>query len=803
MEGFTPGGLGADGQKMLSGFVDALTEMAAIADEKGNIQVNNSQWSQFVPRPASAIVAESIVNFTDLLKDDLIVLNATGKQELLQAFNRLQAGEISAHEGIYEYRQRNTWGWLFGKLTTLTLFSQRFFLIRLENVKAPILPDSASEIPELIYKSLLDDLPILLNICDNEMRYIWVNKIFQRQFNVLPADVIGRAVNEIPGLSKFERLQELRQACFATGLEQSEIVPLSFQGREVVLDVRYIPVLGADGKIAFVVGANRDITKQVKSQESRSAAHELLNDVLERMPVGFVATDNHFHILRANSMACNLFGHHREDLIGQHIDVLIPAEYRDRHTEYMNAFAAADQRSMLMDSRREVFGVKADGTVFPIMASVLKMSLGDFPLYCVMIVDLTQIRVAEQRLVETELNIQQMQKQEALGQLAGNIAHDFNNLMAIVLGYADMIQEKKDLPEDIGLMMAEIKKAVQRGAGLTRQILAYAKHQALEVRSMDMHTLLMENHSILQAALSAGVRLRLDLHADKRFVAIDDNQFMQVLLNLAVNARDAMPLGGNFTISTEVVRLGDAFFTDRGIAPQPGDYLFLTMKDTGHGMPPEIVSRIFDPYFSTKPRDKGTGLGLSVVYGIIKQHKGFIFCDSVPGTGSTFEILLPLCEENLAVKKTQDQEKDLQVLKEKYAQVTILVVDDEDALRNMIVTLLRAEGFIVHEASNGRNALEFIDTFPGKIDIVLSDIMMPEMNGLEMADEARLLQPEAAFIFISGYSKELLMTRQPNQNFRLLIKPFQREALFAEIHHALRARFGFAGENPAADEFFI
>ncbi len=789
-------------KELLSLFLSGLHEMAVVTDAKGAIIAANDAWHKH-DKP-EGVTGQAKENFIESVQAGEIVSTADCIAALADSFAAVASGKSVAEVRVCHQKNRSGANWVTVKITPITSGEKLLLLVRLETLHThPIRGSTEDMVPQTLYKSLLDDLPILLNICDQHMRYVWVNRNFREQFELASDDVLGKMVADIPGLDQFDRLQLLRRRCFETGQEQSEIIRVKFKNRDMVLDARYIPVLEADGKVQYVIGANRDITRQEKSQEARSAAHNLLNDVLEKMPVGFVAVDRHFHILRANNLAYKLFDHNREDLIGQHIDVLIPTEYRAHHEKFMQTFAAGDAQSLLMDSRREVYGLRADGAVFPIMASVLKMHLGEFPLYCVMIIDLTQIRAAEQRLIETELGIQQMQKQEALGQLAGNIAHDFNNLMAIVLGYADIIQEKKDLPETMQQMVAEIKKAVQRGAALTKQILAYAKHQALDVKRVDMHELLLENRTMLQAALTTGVSLRFSMNAEMRCAEIDENQFMQVLLNLAVNARDAMPSGGDFTVSTRTIRLDDDFFAGRGLASQNGDYLYLTLADTGHGIPQDIVSRIFDPYFSTKPRDKGTGLGLSVAYGIIKQHKGFIFCDSKPGTGTIFEILLPLSQDVRDKGKTEKLTGDLSMLKEKYAEVTVLVVDDEDALRAMIVTVLRGAGFIVHEASNGRRALDLIDTFPGKIDIILSNIMMPEMNGLEMADEARLLQPEAAFIFISGYSKELLMSKQPDQNFRLLIKPFQRHALFAEIHHALRARLGAAADSVSGDEFFI
>jgi two-component system cell cycle sensor histidine kinase/response regulator CckA len=261
--------------------------------------------------------------------------------------------------------------------------------------------------------------------------------------------------------------------------------------------------------------------------------------------------------------------------------------------------------------------------------------------------------------------------------------------------------------------------------------------------------------------------------------------------------------GGSFRIATALKSLDETFFHDRHIVPQAGDFLLLTVTDSGHGMSPEILARIFDPYFTTKSRDKGTGLGLSMVYGIIKQLGGFIFCHSTPGVGTTFEIYLPLSTEDVEQSGLANRTQDTVSFRDKYRDLTVLVVDDEDALRGVVVAYLQSAGFSVHQASNGRAALDFIDGFAGKLDFIITDIMMPEMNGLDMAEEALLLQPETSVIFISGYSKELLMSRPNNQNFRLLVKPFSREALFAEIDLVLSTRYGSSFGGTSTGEYSI
>lgn len=764
-----------------------------ILDQSGDILACNQAWRESQP-PLLTADLEAPLNFLDIIRDGYFTFPSEHIAELLALFADIVSGADARQMDIPTDVAAGRLRCLTLKLSSLRFSEQPDILLRAHVAKQPCVKDA--DLPPGLVRTLIEKMPIPLSICDTKLRYRWANERFQKMFFLTREKIIGRSIVEGPRPVNESELRNLFQKVIGTAREQRAIVKVHAGDSVITIENILVPVLGSDGKTEFIVTASVDLTRQVKTQEARSAAYDLLNDVLERMPVGLVATDEHFHILRMNRIARKLFEYENEDIIGSSVNVLIPERYHLRHDKLMSDFAQSVDSSLLMDVKREVIGKKASGEEFPIMSSVLKMTLGDFPLYCVMIVDLTQIRNAERRLLENEQQIQRIQKQEALGQLAGNIAHDFNNLMAIILGYADIIQGSEESSGSIREMTAEISRAVQRGVGLTRQILAYAKHQNLEVQPVNMLELLRENSSIIQSALTAAVKLETHFPHDPLYVDIDENQFMQVIVNLAVNARDAIPLGGVFAISTEKKYLGEEFFAEKSIQPAVGDYLILTVRDNGIGMQPEVMQRIFDPYFSTKPRDKGTGLGLSVVYGIVKQHKGFIFCDSSLGVGTVFTIYLPVShnrpkfggDELPVVHVTSEQEL--------FSQVSILVVEDEKPLRELTMQQLSDAGFQVYSAENGRAAIRFIDNYPGNLDIILSDIMMPEMNGLEMAAEALLMQPETTFIFMSGYSREILNARKRNWPFRLLTKPYSKDRLLYEILQVLQ-------EKPAYKNFFI
>ena len=649
------------------------------------------------------------------------------------------------------------------------------------------------QLPEWLNESILEDLPMVMSICDLNLRHIWVNRAFLMAFHTEKTTIFGKLMSEIDKLGSFNDYERLCRECIDTSTQQSETLHVYVLNRLLILEVVVSPILNSQGQTAYVVITSRDVTAKVKSQESRSAAQNLLNDIIEQMPIGFVAADIEFNILRMNASACHLFDYERESIIGEPLRILLASESEELKAEFIRQTLSRSKSAYSLHEGFDIHGVKRNGTHFPIKISSLKLSFGGFPLYCIMVLDMTDIHNALQRVIESEFSMRQMQKQEALGQLAGNVAHDFNNIMAIVMGYAENIAGQEDASELIRTMSREIRLAMQRGAGLTKQILAYAKHQNLEVKSKDMHNLMSENRSIMQAALSSRVKCVFDLEAVRTAVNIDEGQFMQVMLNLAVNARDAMPNGGEFHIATTNKFLDTDFFLGRSIKPQEGEYLYLTIRDNGTGIPTEILHRIFDPYFSTKPRDQGTGLGLSVAYGIIKQHGGLIFCDSEPGKGTRFEIFLRLTQA--AEESTQSKPQgDTQVLAEIAQKTTILIVEDEQQLRALLARQLEKLGFVIYTAGNGREALEFVDGFDGNIDLVISDIMMPEVNGLEMAHEMVLLQPDLIFIFITGYSNDLFEKDGGLKSHRLIMKPFEQEQLLREISDVLAPTRSIATE---------
>lgn len=640
----------------------------------------------------------------------------------------------------------------------------------------------------------MEGLPLLITVLDNELRFVWLNRLAREFYGVETAALVGKSAEEILHVGDAPRLYQLRREALQTKQERSEVVPVKRGRRTYTFAANFQPVCDEYGNLIYLIAAHRDVSRESRLSEARNEVYELFNRILDTMPLGFLATDQYLHIMRSNSTACRMFRIiEKEELIGIPVHKFLASpEYIESKLEAL--FNPGEAETAAVADLGEVGAKNSEGREYPAHIWAFRMKLGDFPLIAFLLMDLSDIREAEAKILETQQQMQQMQKHEALGQLAGNIAHDFNNLMAIVLGYSDTIKEKHGADAETRRMMDEVCKAVQRGTSLTKQILAYAKHQNLDLKVSSLHELILSQENMLRAACSSAISLEFDLSAKTDRVRLDEGQLMQVLLNLAVNARDAMPDGGTLQVRTADTIIDDAFFELHAGSGKKGPYLLISVKDNGCGIPEHQISRIFDPYFSTKPRDKGTGLGLSVVYGIVKQLEGFIYCESQEDTGTEFLIYLPVCEADAysGIEQQGSQSDSLQP-----NDYTILVVDDEEPLRLIISKHLQLAGYRTYSASGGRDALDFIDSFPEKISLILSDIMMPEMSGLEMAEEARLMQPDTPILFMSGYSKELLMTKKPSGDFSLITKPFSREVLLSEVRKILRAHRAAAAADAA------
>lgn len=386
--------------------------------------------------------------------------------------------------------------------------------------------------------------------------------------------------------------------------------------------------------------------------------------------------------------------------------------------------------------------------------------------------------LAKEALAASEQMLQQSQKMEAIGVLAGGLAHDFNNLLNVIMGYSELLLKGSALPPADRSKMEKIAKAGQTAAALTRQLLAFSRKQVLQPQTVDLNAIISNTDGYLPRLVKENITVSTSLDPALMATVIDPTQLEQILLNLVVNACDAMPKGGVLELETANMVIEDVMASQAGV--QPGNFVRLSISDTGMGMDAATQAHIFEPFFTTKPVGKGTGLGLATVYGIVKQSGGFIEVDSKPGRGTTFRIYLP-ATRLAASRETKTAEQE-----QPHAGATVLVVEDSEPLRELVFETLESMGYTALVAKDGNQAIRLCRQFAGKIDLLLSDVIMPKMNGPEVMKRIKDFRPDIAVLFMSGYTKDMILRHGvSNSDVSFIQKPFSSSELMHKVREAL------------------
>ena len=381
---------------------------------------------------------------------------------------------------------------------------------------------------------------------------------------------------------------------------------------------------------------------------------------------------------------------------------------------------------------------------------------------------------------QLEEHLRQTQKMEAVGQLAGGVAHDFNNMLTIIAGHSDLLVETMSLGEDQRLSMEQIRLAAKRAASLTTKLLAFSRRQMLRPKVLDLNAVVASIEQMLRPLLGANIELVTLLNPSLGHVKADPSQLEQVIINLAMNAQDAMPQGGRLTLETHNAELEEAQ-AQQQFEAQVGKHVMLTVSDTGIGMDANTRAHIFEPFFTTKPKDKGTGLGLSTVYGIVKQSGGFISVESVPGRGATFKVYLPRVEAPLDIDQSETPPRSIPDGSE-----TVLIAEDEPGVLTLVCDTLRTHGYTVLEARNGKEALAISQRYQGPIHLLLTDVVMPQMNGREVSERLLLVRPDVKVLYMSGYTDDAVLRHGVVANgVDFLPKPFTPGAVARTVRKML------------------
>jgi two-component system, cell cycle sensor histidine kinase and response regulator CckA len=478
------------------------------------------------------------------------------------------------------------------------------------------------------------------------------------------------------------------------------------------------------------------------------------------------------------NLACQkLFGARRaEDIIGQPAINFFHPDCHEQINTRLHRLTVLGESVPLAEEKV----VRLDGSTVDVEVVAAPFASGGTNAIHVIVRDITERKQAETERRNLEDQLRLAQKMEAIGSLAGGVAHDFNNMLNIISGYAQMAKEKLDRSDSLYDDITEILAAADRAAKLTRQLLAFSRRQVLQPVVLNLNQIVSELEKMLRRVLGADIDLHQVLAPTLGAVRADPGQMEQVLMNLAVNARDAMPKGGKLTIETANVVLEDAQAA-RDLYAKPGAYVQLTVTDTGCGLDEETKNRLFEPFFTTKERGKGSGLGLSMVYGIVKQSGGSILVTSEPGKGTTFKIYLP---QELSLEAPIA--KHLPRMTSAQGNETILLVEDEEALRMLAKRILRESGYTVLTAANGVEALHTSEQHQGNIDLLLTDVVMPEMGGRVLAQNLVKMRPAIKVMFMSGYTDNAIANHGVlDAGTSFLGKPFSPDELECKVREAL------------------
>jgi PAS domain S-box-containing protein len=515
----------------------------------------------------------------------------------------------------------------------------------------------------------------------------------------------------------------------------------------------------------------RDITERTSAEAALRQSEERYRAAFEHTAVGVMHADAEGRFLRVNRRFGEMLGYEPAELVGRSFEEITHPDDRPHNLDLYRAVRAGRRDDYHLEKRY----VHRDGRAVwaAVTAAAVRTEAGDVDYFVAVAEDITERRALEQQLY-------QAQKMEAVGRLAGGVAHDFNNLLTIIRGETELALAEAAEADPVRESLVGIRKAAERATMLTERLLAFSRKQVLEPVTVPIPAFLVEAERMLRRLVEERIALRIAAAPDAGAVWADPGQLEQVLLNLVVNARDAIAGEGVITVGAGAVELTPEF-AEAHPGAQAGRYVKITVADTGSGMSEEVRAHAFEPFYTTKPRGKGTGLGLATCFGIVKQAGGYIWIDSAVGAGTTVSVYLPAIETPVGAAEHPSAGKELPAGAE-----TVLVVEDEDAVRRIARRVLVAEGYDVVEAASGLGALRALDERPGSIDLLLTDVVMPGMGGREVAARAVERRPDLRVLFMSGYlDDELLRGLVEGDEVTLLRKPFTREQLLRGVREAL------------------
>ncbi|MEW6659000.1 MAG: PAS domain S-box protein [Thermodesulfobacteriota bacterium] len=619
-----------------------------------------------------------------------------------------------------------------------------------------------------------------LVILDTAFHYIRVNQAYAR--------VCQMEVSKFPGKSLFELYPDTAQTIFQRVLEtktphQAFAQPFTFPDHPergvTYWDWTLVPILNQQGEVDFLVLSLKEVTTRQQAAEALRESEEKYRQLVRNIPALVFKGYGDWTVDFFDRKIGDLTGYRKEDFDSRSIkwsDLILPEDLSAAQKVVSTALKGPK-------SYTREYRIKAkEGRILWIQerSQIICDAAGEFAYISGVFYDITRTKETEEALRHSQEQLLQAQKMEAVGRLAGGVAHDFNNLLTGIIGYAELLLARLDPQHPQRREVEEIRKAGERAASLTRQLLAFSRKQILQPKKLNLNTVVRDMEKLLQRLIGEDIYLVTNMEAGLGAVEADPGQIEQVIINLAVNARDAMPLGGKLTIETANVEL-DGAYGYRDVNFLPGSYVMLAVSDNGVGMDEETMARIFEPFFTTKGSHQGTGLGLSTVYGIVKQSGGYIWVYSEPKWGTTFKVYLPLATSGLEVEKARPETTG-------YLQgwETILLVEDEEVVRELACAALQQNGYQVFPAGDPEEALAICEKMEGNIHLLLTDVVMPGMSGRQLAERLTSRYQDLKVLYISGYAENAISHHGVlDPGIAFLAKPFTPNALASRVRKVL------------------
>jgi PAS domain S-box-containing protein len=697
-----------------------------------------------------------------------IIASPSRPREMSEILGRVRRGERVEH---IETERRHKDGKIVRVMLTVSpILDRRGKIIGASKIAHDITGQRRTEARLGELTQALGLAPIMVRRLDGRIQ-LWGGGL-ERLYGYTVVEAVGKSAQELLRTRFPMPRDELQAELMKTGRWEGECVRIHRDGHRMIVSVQWTLFRSATNP-ASVVEIDLDLTEERRSQTMLEEREARLRSVLETAPDAIITIDERGIIQSFSQAAEKLFGYDAGEIIGRNVKMLMPQPYRREHDGYLSRYRHTGEKHIIGIGRK-VEAQKKDGTIFPMELSVGEVGEpGQNRIFTGFIRDLS----ARERMEE---DLRQAQKMEAVGQLTGGLAHDFNNLLTAISGNLEMLEPRLAEADDRELLK-EAQEATELGAQLAKRLLAFGRRTALRPQAVDLKAIVLSITDFLRRTLGEAVTLETVLEPQLPLTMADPGQVENVLLNLAINARDAMPEGGRLIVETRRTEL-DATYAAEHLEVTPGNYVMLAVTDTGTGMTEEVRRRAFEPFYTTKGLGAGSGLGLSMVHGFVKQSGGHVQIYSELGHGTTIRIYLPI---HGAVAPKSDTPAPPVAALPRHREI-ILAVEDDPRVRRVSLRRLKDLGYSVLEADNGAAAMAIIERGES-FDLLFTDVVMAGgMNGIELAQKARAKRPDLKVLFTSGYAEPAVMTQALlAENAAWLGKPYTTQQLDEKLHSLL------------------